>query len=329
MCEMALSKRLENVEFFKGKRVLVTGHTGFMGAWLSAVLNIMGADAAGYALAPQPGGMYEKLCGDSLIHHVAGNLLDSSLLEQTVSEFQPEIVLHLAGNGWKQDGMEEPVLTYQTNVMGSAVLLDALRKCHSVKSIVLVSVCPPLEGYGSLIQNDGEAFCGAGVYSGSKMCMEYVARDYYELYFHTESRMTGVAVVRVGNASDPSAVSDRSGQKQAGILPSDAGCTEEKNGGGRHRLQLSGSGRPVLDVLDGCLTIARLLFENPAAHAGAWEIGLGQSCGTQPDGAGIYRQREESPQQEASQCQSCGETERESCMREITEYYGKARQAFG
>ena len=82
MCDMAGSEQLENIEFFKGKRVLVTGHTGFKGAWLSAVLNFMGADASGYALEAQPGCLYEKICGDELIHSVTGDLLDSRLLEQ-------------------------------------------------------------------------------------------------------------------------------------------------------------------------------------------------------------------------------------------------------
>ena len=84
-------QRLNNIKFYQNKRVLVTGHTGFKGTWLTAVLNFMGAKAVGYALAPKPDGLYQKICGNELIHHVSGDLMDSSLLERMCDAIGCEI----------------------------------------------------------------------------------------------------------------------------------------------------------------------------------------------------------------------------------------------
>lgn len=341
--------QLENVEFFKGKRVLVTGHTGYKGAWLAAVLNFMGADAAGYALAPEPGCMYEKICGDGLIHSMTGDLLDSSLLERTVEEIQPEIVIHLAGFGRRQDCLSEPVRTFQTNLMGSTVLLEALRKCTSVKSIVLESSYRLLEesscqsfqesSYRPLEESScqqfeesaralrgrsigidcggkasfrGVSFRGADLYAGSKACMEYMARDYCRRYFQTDSRMTGVAAVRVG--SDPSG----GGHMQAGVVWPASNYTVEKTADGIYRLSVSACREPVLEILDSYLTVSRLLYENPAAYAGEWDIVPGQ--GSSPGGA---CEKAGGQPEGFSRCRIDGETEREICMRVISEYYRK------
>ncbi len=314
---MAGSEQLENIEFFKGKRVLVTGHTGFKGAWLSAVLNFMGADASGYALEAQPGCLYEKICGDELIHSVTGDLLDSRLLEQTVREIQPEIIIHLAGFGGKQDCLEDPVRAFQTNLMGSTILLEALRECPSVKSIVLESVCRSFEyESGGLDDSEGEVLGGADPYSSSKICMEYMARDYREIYFQTDRRVADVAIVRIrgdfdGMAHDKPVNADAAmnigndlagdGEIQAADIPSGSDTTVEESCAGIHRLILTECRQPVLDVLDSCLTVSRLLYTKPTVYAGEWDIGLKHNS------------------KSGSNCKNI--VDRKSCMRIISDYY--------
>lgn len=335
VCDMTGDERLENREFFKGKRVLVTGHTGFKGAWLSAVLNFMGAEAAGYALKAQQGSLYEKICGDELIHSITGDLLDSCLLEQTVKELQPEIVIHLAGFGRRQDCLADPERTFQTNMIGSTFLMEALRKCPSVKSIVLESLSRSFEDESGSMDYNDEVLDGADPYDSSKICMEYMARDYRELYFQTDSRMTGVAVVRSGRVSggmvhDKSVKADNAvmhiendsagdGYIQAGNISSALDTAAEESCVGIHRLILPECRQPVLDVLDGYLSVSRLLYEEPTAYAGEWNIEPRQNSKS-----GLLCEQDTGQAEEFFKCRIDGKTAREICMRRISQYYSNA-----
>lgn len=299
VCDMIDDEWLKNMEFYHNKRVFVTGHTGFKGAWLAAVLKFMGADAVGYALAPEPGGLYEKMCADELIHHVTGDLLDGSLLERTIFEFQPEIVFHLAAYGVVPECFKEPVRTYQTNLMGSTVLLEALRNCPSVKSIVLESA---------------DHTNKSDPYSISKACMEYMAQDYCTSYFQTEERMAGIAVVHAGNTlAEDSYI-------QAGLVSSLYKAAEEGNKTGLHNLLHSGKCQSVLDTLDRYMTVSRMLYEDPEACTGVWGILPRQ------EGTGWTRKlSDEEVIDQAVEFVKCllhGEKEREICMRMIAAYYG-------
>lgn len=303
--------RLDNVKFFKGKRMLVTGHTGYKGAWLAAVLNYMGANAAGYALTPEPGCLYEKINGDRLIHSVTGSLLDSSLLEQTVTEIQPEIVIHLAEYGSSRDCFREPVQTFQTNLMGSMALLEALRKCPSVKSIVLESVNLKSEDKSSNPSGSAqETFGRADPYISSKVCMEYMVRDYRELYFQSGRRMTGFAVVRVGRSIEGD------GGTQLEIDLSDIKSVVEESASGTHRMSLPQERQSVLGILDSYLAVGRLLYEKPTVYAGEWNLELMQGCKS-----GWICENAARWPKELLKCRLGGETEREICMKIISAYY--------
>lgn len=260
--------RKRNHEFYKGKRVLVTGHTGFKGAWLTALLNYMDVNGLGYALLPEANSLYEKIQGDTLITNVTGDLLDVSLLERTIQEFKPEIIIHLAAFGFIKECYNEPVKAYQTNVIGSMNLLESIKKCDSVRSVVLVSTDKVYDNKGDgALYRECDAIGGLDPYSNSKSCMELLVRSYYASYFQTERKNLGVATVRASN------VLAGGDHIQTRLIPSilcalDSGTSVEL----RNPLQT----RPwqsVLDALNGYLTIARYLYESPLGYSGAWNIG--------------------------------------------------------
>ena len=129
-----------DVNFYKGKKVLVTGHTGFKGSWLCRILLDLGAEVTGYALEPptEPD-IFSLLKLESQMHSVVGDIRDLEKLKAVFAETQPEIVLHLAAQPIVRESYKNPVYTYETNVMGTVNVLEAVRQCGSVKSFLNVT----------------------------------------------------------------------------------------------------------------------------------------------------------------------------------------------
>ena len=127
-------------DFYKDKRVLITGHTGFKGSWLATWLLKLGAKVCGFSLEPdtEPS-MFYKLNFENKIDHNIGEIRNLSEIEKVVNDFQPEIVFHLAAQPLVRFSYEEPKLTYETNVIGTINLYEAIRKIDSVKTIVNVT----------------------------------------------------------------------------------------------------------------------------------------------------------------------------------------------
>lgn len=120
--------------------MFVTGHTGFKGSWLTLWLNSLGADVCGYSLEPNTTpSMFEELRIYGQCRHVIGNILDSKKLEETINEFQPDIVFHLAAQPLVRLSYSEPKMTYETNVIGSLNVLETARKCKNVKAFVNIT----------------------------------------------------------------------------------------------------------------------------------------------------------------------------------------------
>ena len=161
---------------YRGKRILLTGHTGFKGSWLALWLTRLGARVCGYSLAPntRPSMFNELDIAHKIENSVIGDILDRRLLEQTFAEFQPEIVFHLAAQPLVRLSYAEPVLTYETNVIGSLNVLEAARKTPSVKAFVNVTTDKCYEnkeiarGY-----REDEPMGGYDMYSSSKGCVKF------------------------------------------------------------------------------------------------------------------------------------------------------------
>lgn len=185
---------------YKNKRVFLTGHTGFKGSWLALWLTKLGAEVCGYSLAPntQPS-MFEELnIGQKITKSVIGDILDETKLESTIQNFQPDIVFHLAAQPLVRLSYAEPVLTYKTNVIGSLNVLEAARKCQSVKAFVNVTTDKCYEnkeinrGY-----KEDEPMGGYDMYSSSKGCVEILSSS-YRRSFLTETSYA-LATARAGN----------------------------------------------------------------------------------------------------------------------------------
>ena len=128
------------LEFYRGRKVLVTGHTGFKGSWLCKVLAMNGASVCGYSLEPPTTpSLYELADIPKCVKSVIGDIRDLELLTRTMQEFQPEIVIHMAAQPIVRESYADPVYTYQTNVMGTVNVCEAVRRCGSVRSFVNVT----------------------------------------------------------------------------------------------------------------------------------------------------------------------------------------------
>lgn len=265
---MKSKSRNKNIEFYRGRRVLVTGHTGFKGTWLIAILNYLGANVLGYALEPPVGGLYQKIKGDDLVQSVIGDLNDVDKLDRAVEEFKPEVVLHLAAFGFVNECYQDPVKAYQTNLMGTLRLLEALRSCETVKSIVLVSTDKVYENEGnSANYQESDRLGGIGPYAGSKTCMEILANDYKETYFQNGMRNIGIATARASN------VLGGGDHIETRLIPT---ILKAASKGRPVELRNPEQTRPwqsVLDALNGYLSIARLLYNSPEEYSEAWNIG--------------------------------------------------------
>lgn len=263
---MMSDSRNNNIRFYKNKRILVTGHTGFKGSWLSCILNYMGAQASGYALPPEEGCLYEQINGNRIINSYIGELENFKQLRDTISLLQPEIIIHLAAFGFINECFNEPMKAYSSNVMGTVNLLEAIRQCKSVKSVVIVSTDKVYVNKGDgAIYTEKDMLGGNGPYSCSKTCMEFIVQDYYDAYYR--DRDIGIGLVRASN------VLAGGDHIQTRLIPSILKSIDE---GKKVEIRNPNQTRPwqsVLDALDGYLTVARYLYIYPKDYSGAWNIG--------------------------------------------------------
>ena len=190
---------MEWFEFYKGKTVLVTGHTGFKGSWLCVMLQMAGANVIGYALPPEPDAVLFSLSGaEGQMTSVEGDVRDLAKLKEVFSQYQPEVVFHLAAQPIVRTSYEQPVYTYETNVMGTVNLLECVRTTPSVRSVLNVTTDKVYEnkewewGY-----RENEPLDGYDPYSNSKSCSELVTHSYKQSFLNAMG--IAVSTARAGN----------------------------------------------------------------------------------------------------------------------------------
>lgn len=188
-----------DLSFFKDKKVLLTGHTGFKGSWMSRILVGAGAKLTGYSLNPPTDpNLFTLADVENKMHSVIGDIRDLSKLKQVFDEVQPEIVIHMAAQPIVRDSYKDPVYTYETNVMGTVNVLECVRLTESVKSFLNVTTDKVYHnnewewGY-----RENEPLDGFDPYSNSKSCSELVTHSYKNSFF--ADRDIAVSTARAGN----------------------------------------------------------------------------------------------------------------------------------
>jgi len=252
--------------FYKGKRVLVTGHTGFKGTWLCRLLSLAGADVTGYALpAPTDPSLFGIAGIEELIHSVNGDIRDRRHLAAVFEAAQPELVFHLAAQPIVRESYKDPVYTYETNVMGTVNILECVRQCSSVRSFINITTDKVYENqeweYG---YRENDPLDGHDPYSNSKSCSELVTHSYRKSFF-TDGRCA-VSTARAGNViGGGDFAADR-------IIPD---CIRAAASGKKIQVRNPYSTRPyqhVLEPLYVYLLIARRQYEEPACQ-GYYNVG--------------------------------------------------------
>lgn len=255
-----------NLEFYKGKKVLVTGHTGFKGSWLCKILLNAGAEVTGYSLEPPTTpSLFELISLDKYMHSIIGDIRDLEHVKKVFKETQPEIVLHLAAQPIVRDSYKNPVYTYETNVMGTVNICECVRLNSCVKSFLNVTTdkvyynnewewgyreIDPLDGYDP--------------YSNSKSCSELVTHSYINSFFNELD--VAVSTARAGNViGGGDFANDR-------IIPDCVRAAEKKE---HIVVRNPHSTRPyqhVLEPLSVYLMIAQKQYENKK-YAGFYNVG--------------------------------------------------------
>ena len=259
--------------FFLGKKVFITGHTGFKGSWLSLWLHRMGAEVHGYALAPPTTPSLFELTkvSELLSSHRIADVRDATALSDAMYQAQPEIVIHMAAQPLVRDSYKIPVETYATNVMGTVHLLEAVRRCASVRAVVNVTTDKCYEnrewawGY-----RENEPMGGFDPYSSSKGCSELVTAAYRSSYFnpaqYSEHRVA-LATARAGNViGGGDWATDR-------LIPD---IVRSLLANEPVRIRNPHAIRPwqhVLEPLSGYLKLAQCLYEHGTDFAEGWNFG--------------------------------------------------------
>lgn len=258
-------------DIFRGKRVLVTGHTGFKGSWLSLWLHDLGAQVTGFALPPDTAPSHFDLVGlRDLITHVEGDIRDPHHVNKTFQTVKPEIVFHLAAQALVRDSYDDPKKTFDTNIGGTVNILEAVRLSSSVKAALVITSDKCYEnkewvwGY-----RENDPMGGHDPYSASKGGAEIVCSAYRRSFFDKAGRgpHIGFATVRAGNViGGGDWAKDR-------IIPDCIRALSENKPIVIRNPKATRPWQHVLEPLSGYLFLARKLLDDTDKFSGAWNFG--------------------------------------------------------
>jgi CDP-glucose 4,6-dehydratase len=235
---------------------------------MTAVLHELGAVAMGYALGPEPDSLYGKIEGDSLVRSIIADVRDVHRLKEELCEFKPEIVIHFAAQAIVKECFDNPGLAYETNVMGTVNLFEAIRICESVKSVLIITTDKVYENKGDgAVYVETDPLGGIDPYSSGKACMELISETYRRSYLQADGRMTGVSTARASN------VIGGGDHIQSRLIPSILAAFAAGKDVEIRNPHQTRPWQSVLDALNGYLAIARLQYENPEHYSGPWNIG--------------------------------------------------------
>ena len=255
-----------DINFYNGKRFLITGHSGFKGSWMCKLLIDAGAIVTGYALEPPTSPSLFQICGlDRQMNSIIGDIRDFSHLKEVFMEVQPEIVIHMAAQPIVRDSYKDPVYTYDVNVMGTVNVLECVRNCPSVKSFVNVTTDKVyLNREWDWGYRENEELNGYDPYSNSKSCSELVTSCYKNSFFNDMD--IAITTARAGNViGGGDFANDR-------IIPD---CIRAASAGHEIIVRNPYSTRPyqhVLEPIVAYLMIAKAQYEDKK-YAGSYNVG--------------------------------------------------------
>lgn len=258
--------------FWKNKKVLITGHTGFKGSWLCLWLNSLGTDITGYALEPPTDPSLFKLCRiNEIVNSVISDIRDFSALQSAIQLAAPEIIIHMAAQPLVRESYLNPTETYMTNVMGTVNLLNSIRNCNSVRVVINVTTDKCYEnkewfwGY-----RETEPLGGYDPYSSSKACSEIVTSAFRNSFFNIkdyDTHRVAVASARAGNVIGGGDWADDR------LIPD---CIRSLLENKEIHIRNPNATRPwqhVLDPLSGYMILAKKLYNFGPDYSEAWNFG--------------------------------------------------------
>lgn len=263
---MSMDNKMTEWEFYKDKKVLITGHTGFKGTWMCKVLSMLGAKVWGYSLeSPTNPALYEIANADQDVCSFIGDIRDLEHMKKVFEEVKPEIVIHMAAQPIVRESYVNPVYTYETNVMGTVNVLECVRQSDSVKSFVNVTTDKVyLNREWEWGYRENEELNGYDPYSNSKSCSELVTSSYVKSFFC--DRNVAISTARAGNViGGGDFAPDR-------IIPD---CIRAVQEGEKIIVRNPYSTRPYQHVLEpvvAYLLIAKKQYEDKA-YAGSYNVG--------------------------------------------------------
>jgi CDP-glucose 4,6-dehydratase len=256
--------------FWRGRRVLLTGHTGFKGAWMSLWLRELGADVTGYALAPPTEPNLWSMVGaqpqgGGKLRSVIADVRDAERVAQSVTQADPQIVIHMAAQALVRESYRDPLGTYGTNVMGTASLLQACRSLHHLECVVVVTSDKVYENHGEgRAFAEGDRLGGHDPYSNSKACTELLTTSFRDSFF---ADGPPIATARAGN------VIGGGDWSEDRLIPD---CVRALKSGQSVNLRYPDAIRPwqhVLEPLSGYLALAQGLVKAPQTTPRAVNFG--------------------------------------------------------
>lgn len=258
---------------YNGKTVLVTGHTGFKGSWLSIWLTMLGAKVVGYSLEPysERGNFEACHLHDRLYADIRGDVRDFEKLNETIKTHKPEIIFHLAAQALVRTAYQHPRETYETNIMGSINVLEAVRQNECVKTVVMITSDKCYENVEQIWgYKETDRMGGYDPYSASKGCAELAISSYRNSYFNPKDYAKhgkAIASIRAGNVIGGGDWSDNR------LIPD---CIRFIEAGKDIEIRNPIATRPwehVLEPLSGYLKVGQKLIENPVEYATSFNFG--------------------------------------------------------
>ena len=254
-----------NFDFWKDKKVFITGHTGFKGAWLSLWLHRLGAKVTGYALPAEAISFYNSCKLEYSIDCFYGDIENKFYLSNAIEYTRPDIIFHMAAQALVCDSYKDPINTFKTNIIGTANLLDIVKQNPYIKSVLVITSDKCYNNQQSTVHTETDELGGDDPYSASKACAEIIVNSFRKSFFMNTG--IGLATARAGNViGGGDWATDRLVPDMVRSIMKDEDIILRDPNGIR-------PWQYILDVLSGYMNLSERLYKDPKSYSEAWNFG--------------------------------------------------------